>query len=378
MADVASLINELETTLRIGSREQRRSICEKVAGLFVAGSLRYSEAQVAVFDDVLIRLSRSIEIEARARLARHLAPVENAPRNVMRSLAADDAIAVAGPVLQRSSSLDDDDLVSCARVQGQAHLRAIAGRATLSEAVTDVLIERGDSRTVRTVARNSGARISENGFGELVSRANADDALARLVGMRADIPRHHFLHLLDAASDAVRAKLAAAAPRAREAIEATVRTIASDLRTRSRDASAEHVKAKTAAKRLFAARELGEADLHAGARAENFERVVTTLALLGRYPVEMVERALLDRGVEMILVLLKAAGCSRATAKPVLLMSVADRGLSPDDLGQALAGFDRLRPATAKRIVGFHLRKRKPRFGRPESAFKARPEIAAA
>ena len=65
---------------------------------------------------------------------------------VVKSLAADDMIEVAGPMLAQCARLDDEDLIGSARSKGQGHLLAISQRASLSEAVTDVLVTRGDHR----------------------------------------------------------------------------------------------------------------------------------------------------------------------------------------------------------------------------------------
>ena len=53
---------------------------------------------------------------------------------------------------------------------------------SLSETVTDVLVERGDRDVVHSVVRNVGARFSDAGFRMLVRRSADDDALATEVG----------------------------------------------------------------------------------------------------------------------------------------------------------------------------------------------------
>ena len=88
----------------------------------------------------------------------------NAPVGVIRILALDDDIEVARPVLKNSSRLDDSDLIAAAGSKGQLHLAAIAQRRTLSEAVTDVLVERGNKYVAHSV-RTRGARFSDAGFG---------------------------------------------------------------------------------------------------------------------------------------------------------------------------------------------------------------------
>jgi hypothetical protein len=51
---------------------------------------------------------------------------------------------------------------------------------------------------------------------------------------------------------------------------------------------------------------------------------VIALAKVGRLPVDLVERALLGKNEDMVLVLAKAAGCSWTTVKELMLMYVGE------------------------------------------------------
>jgi uncharacterized protein (DUF2336 family) len=378
MSEISTLIDELEDTIASGTAERRLNALKRVTDLFLSGCRTYSEEQVALFDDVLLRLTAEVEIKARARLAERLAPIGNAPRKLIRVLAFDDAIQVAAPVLISSTLLTERDLVENATSKSQNHLFAIAHRPTLGKAVTDVLVERGDRRVLLSVARNPGAQFSETGFGKLVERTRGDDELARAVGRRPDIPRPHFIRLLETASAAVRAKLVAANPEAAAEIEEMVTEVASAISQDARNASREYKLASKAARRRQRTHQLSEAAVHAAARSQHFERTVATLATLGQYPVDLVERALLDEGTDMILILLKAAACTRVTAKSILLMNVAGRGMSDHDLDEALARFDRLNPETAKRVIMFHQQRRRVQARQEAQASEAAPTSVAA
>ena len=63
----------------------------------------------ALFDEVFGRLIDEIEARAQAELAGALAPVGNAPKALVRRLAHSDDIAVAGPILQTSRRLAEDE-----------------------------------------------------------------------------------------------------------------------------------------------------------------------------------------------------------------------------------------------------------------------------
>jgi uncharacterized protein (DUF2336 family) len=357
MIEIASLIEDLEEALASGTEQRRLVALRRVTDLFIAGSSRFSAEQIAVFDDVLVCLTDEIEQQARAALAHRLAGVEHAPPKVIRSLAFDDAAEVAAPVLRDSPRLSDADLIANARTKSQAHLYAISQRTTLSEDVTDVLVDRGDQKVVRSVADNEGARFSQTGFGKLVERAKTDVVLAHTVGARPDIPRHHFLKLIDSASAAARAKLIADNPQAANLIRDTVAEIANTINREVRDASPEFAHAKRAAKRRHKNAAPSEGDVHMRASAQDFERTVIALAVYGNLSIDLVERALLDQRPDMVLILAKAAGCSRTTTKAILLMQAAGRGMSEADLTQALTSFDRLSRATAKRVLEFYERR---------------------
>lgn len=359
MNDLHPLIDELQAAIKSRSTRQKNAACKRLADYFVVGSRRYTDDQITLFDDVFQRLIADIEVKTLVKLAHCLAPLPDAPPKTIRSLAFNDEIEVAAPVLASSPQLTTSDLVENASTKSQAHLLAIAQRPQLSEAVTDVLVDRGDRRVVRSVAKNEGARFSDVGFGKLVVRARDDDTLARNLGTRHDIPRHHFLKLLASASASVRSRLEAAIPDASKMIQDAVADIADNMSRESREASREHAKVKKHAKLCYSMREFNEANVHAPASTQDFERTVVALALYGRFPVDLVERALVDEGTDMILVLGRAAGLSRATVKALLLMNAGGRGLSEQDLDDTLASFDRLRDKTAKRVLEFYEKRRK-------------------
>jgi uncharacterized protein (DUF2336 family) len=361
MNGTLSLLDELETTLASGSSSRGIAILTSVTDLFINGAQRFSEAQIGVFDDVMARLMVQIETKARAKLAQRLAPIANAPCNVIHLLASDDDIEVARPVLARSERLSEHTLVATANSKSQQHLYAITQRDALSEAVTDILVERGDRDVVHAVVKNRGARFSDAGFRALVSRSNGDDALASEVGMRGDIPRQHFLMLLDKASSAVRARLAAENPQASHAIDGVMAEVVGGIRDEIRNSSPAFAAAEAAVERQNRIRRIGESEIYQYARDRKFEETAIALSLLCDTPIDVVERALLDPGAEIVLILAKVAGLSSTTTRAVLLLRAADRGMSTEDLERALMSFNRLQPDTAKRVLGFfRTRAKKP------------------
>jgi hypothetical protein len=348
-----TLIDDLERALAAGTNAQRISMLAQVTDLFLEGASRYSASQVNLFDEIIAKLLVTIEAKARAKLSNRLAPAHNAPAGVIRMLAFDDDIEVARPVLTTSDRLDEADLVATASSKSQQHLAAIAERKSLTEAVTEVLVARGDRQVVHSVAKNAGARFSDAGFRMLVKRSNGDDALALQVGARRDVPRQHFLRLLEEASAVVRNRLAAENPHARSAVASVLGEVVGGIRTESRKISHDYAEARGRVEALHRGGHLGETEVHSFARERKFEDTAIALSLLCTVEMDVVERALLDPGHEMALILAKLAGFSSTTAKAILLLKAAGRGMSVQDLEQAVTTYGRLQPETARRVLSF-------------------------
>jgi len=345
------LLDELEAALACGSNARRIRILTRITDLFVASAPRYSEDQIGVFDEVMTRLVHAIDAKARARLAHRLAPIANAPIGVIHMLAFDDDIEVAHTVLIQSQRLGERELVANAAGKSQLHLAAIAQRKSLREAVTDVLLERGDRDVVHAAVRNKNACFSDAGFGMLVKHSVGDDALATEVGRRNDIPRPHFLMLMVKASSEVRARLAADNPCAGSAD--ILAEMVGDMRNEPRNASRDCAAALAEVERQDRIHRIGEAEVYQFARDRKFEQTAIALSTLCDTPIEVVERALRDPGAGIVLILARVAGLSSATTKAVLLLRATDRGMAANDLERALVRFDRLQPEAARRVLSF-------------------------
>jgi len=130
--------------LLAGSAASRQRALWYATDLLIAG--RYTEDEIWVFDEIIGRLEQEIEVAARTQLAKRLARADNAPLRVIKKLAFDDSIDVAGPVLQQSERLDTRALIATARSKSQLHLLAISRRKSIIEDVTDELVTRGNRR----------------------------------------------------------------------------------------------------------------------------------------------------------------------------------------------------------------------------------------
>jgi hypothetical protein len=354
MNSEVSLLGDLERALAGGTDAQRLDMLTRVTDLFLAGASHYSIGQVKLFDEVIARLAATMEPLARSKLAARMAPEPNAPTGVIRQLALDDNIAVARPVLNLSENLSEADLIAAASAKSQQHLVAIAQRSRLNEAVTDVLVTRGNRDVVHSVSSNRGAQFSHSSFRILVKKATDDDTLALQLGERDDLPRQLFLRMVDEASAAVRSRLMAEKVDDAPAIDAAVSEVSGSIRVKTPIATNNYAAISAKLDPLHRAGKLGESEVFGFTRERQVAETVVALSLLAGVEYAVVERALAAPGADMLLILAKLAGLSWPGAKALLLLKAAD-GTVPDRvLEQARGNFNRLQIGTARSVLGFY------------------------
>jgi uncharacterized protein (DUF2336 family) len=349
MTEPASFLTELEEAVSKGTAESCLRALWHATDLLIAG--RYSEDQIWTFGGVIGRLAEEIELTARIRLANKLAPSNNAPLDVIRKLAFDDSIDVAGPVLQHSERLDAKTLIASARCKGQQHLLAISQRKSISDAVTDVLVVRGSPEVVTSVAANGGARFSGFGFLHLLQRSEDDSILAEQVGLRKDIPRHLFQQLISKASDEVKRKLERERPEMGELIQNVVTDVTGTIHAKFGPASKNYFAAKRTVGKLHQYGGLNEDKVFEFAHSLKFNETAVALSLLCGVPIDVVERALVDINREVVLILAKALDLSWTTTMSLLFLGAPNYRITAGDLERMKSDFLKLNVETSKQVL---------------------------
>jgi uncharacterized protein (DUF2336 family) len=355
MAAVASdsLIAELEHALGDDSVETRARTLRRVADLFLNDANRLTEDQIKLFDDVLLLLVRRIETRALIELSRRLAPVDNSPVEVIRRLAWNDEIEVAGPVLTQSRRLSTGDLVEIAASKSQAHLLAICGRHELSESVTDVLLSRGDEEVVFKLATNTRARFSASGYTLLVKDAQIDDRLAETIALRFDIPPRLLRQLLERATDTVRGRiLALAPPETRNEIQRVVTEISAAI---GKAASTQR-DFREAERLVLGLEKIGQLDENVLVEFVNqrrYEEMTVALARLCSGSLKLIASLMMGLRNDALLVPCKVAGLKWTTTEAILRNRHANHKVSDEIITLARRDYDRLSLATARRTLKF-------------------------
>ncbi len=345
MPDARGLLLDLEQLASAKSDRKQPELLDRVTDLFFATSESQRESDTAIFGDVMERIAYEVEVEARAQLARRLAPADNAPSALVRGLAKDD-ISVARPILEQSTCLSDKDLVQIASSHGQDHLHAIASRRTLSSRVTDVIVARGDDRVLTRVAGNGGAHFSCDGLEQLSDRARSSGTLMSALSTRADLPKNLIDDVKRNVTARLRKELIASDPGMdADRVEALVATQAEKIDVARYGASNERLR------QLHRSGGIKEYMLVHFARKRRLPETVRCLALLTGLDDTLVSHCLLKGELTALGVLCKASGFSNTTYAALLqVRTTADR-LDGLEIAAAMRSYDALTRRAAEAAI---------------------------
>jgi len=372
MSEISSFLRDLDDAVSRGTPESRKRALWHTTDLMIAGS--YSDDEIWTFGEVIGRLADEIEVATRVQLAKRLARFDQAPANIIHKLAFDDEIEVAGPVLRESERLEPYALVANVCTKGQTHMLAISERKTIEESVTDVLVTRGNQEVVNSVVRNNGARLSDFGFLHMITRAEGDSILAEQLGLRQDIPRHVFQQLIAKASDDVRKRLESERPNMLEQIQSTVTDVAGELQSKFGPVSRTYYVAKRVVTTQHRQGNLNEESISIYARSHKIEEVTIGLSLLCSLPSDVIERALLDRNRETLLLLSKSLDFSWATTMALLFLGAKDHRITAQELRDLERDYGRINIETSRSVLKVYQSRK--HSGDADADTKRRPALA--
>ena len=357
-----SIVDEVEAAIKLGSPEKSLETIKRITDLFLLSAGSYNGEQIELFDIVLERLIKTIELRAiadvSARIAlaetsAQLASVAQAPPAVIRRLARHDEITVAGPVLTESARLSAEDLVEIAGTKGEQHLLAISGRWWLQEIVTDALLARHYPTVSRRIIKNPGARVSASGFAIVVAQAEADPELAVETGIRVDLPPELRHQLLRDATEAVRSRLLSRAPpHIFEEIRSAIAAVSVGVE-REMSVARDFTAAKRFVAQLKDSGKLNEATLFAFAKARKYEETVAALAVLSKSTIEVIRPLMQSLRDDGVLIPCKVAGLSWEVTSAILECRYSTGSMGPHELAKAKAEYPKITADNAHRLLRF-------------------------
>ncbi|NKB21632.1 MAG: DUF2336 domain-containing protein [Alphaproteobacteria bacterium] len=188
------------------SAANREDAALKVASAYSAEELSDEERNIA--EDIIRVMTQDAEVRVRAALAENLKEYSGLSHDIAKKLAGD-VDSVALPVIQFSEVLTDDDLLEIVRNEGAAKQTAVAGRVSVSEQVSEALVDTGNEDVVVTLVSNDGAQISSKSFSKVIDTFGENERVnAGMVG-RAKLPVAISERLVNLVSEKLRDEMVA-------------------------------------------------------------------------------------------------------------------------------------------------------------------------
>ncbi len=169
------------------SSEKRLKLLRRITDVNLNSAEQSVPAAQYLFDELVERILGEINADARAEASAQFSVMTKIPESLAHRLATDRDIKVAAPMVENYQALSEKTLLAVARDGSQEHLRSIVSRAVVSPSVSDIVVERGDGKTVRKLAANQGAQFSSVGMRTLAYKSDKDIELQGLLVDRADL-----------------------------------------------------------------------------------------------------------------------------------------------------------------------------------------------
>jgi uncharacterized protein (DUF2336 family) len=193
MSDLAPL--ELTSTAlpEPKASRARAALLKRLADVVCLPGSRVNVFERAVTADLLVEMLREAELDERIRVSNRLSALAEIPSALTRLLLRD-SFEVAGPLLEVCQTLNDAELLDCARRAGLAHRCAIAQRRSVSEVVSDYLVDRMEPQVIDALLRNQHARLSADAVEQLVAASRDDARIIPLLLKRPELrPSHAYI-----------------------------------------------------------------------------------------------------------------------------------------------------------------------------------------
>lgn len=287
--------------------------------------------------DALQLLARDQITRVRQIVAETLKDVANAPPEVIHRLARDAELAVAGPILECSPVLTDEDLleiIESGPIKGA--LSAISRRAEVHAHIADAIAATDDVGAIAALLGNRSAQIREETLDRLIERAPEIEEWHAPLVHRPHLPAGAAVRLARFVAD----NLVQALKERRDLDPATAAAVAEAVHRRLDESgpgiSAHHSretqavdKPLEAAKKMFAAGNLEEGLIASALASNDREFVIAALAVRSKLPVDLVRRVVGTRSAKGMVSVAWKAGMTMPFA--VILQSKLAR-IPPADL----------------------------------------------
>jgi len=164
----------------------RAALVKRLSDLVCLPETRISPVERHMAGDLLMDMLRESEPILRAKCAKRVAGLADAPPLLLRMLASDN-IEIATPILEDSSSISDADLVVAATSGGMKHRIIIARRRHVSELVAEALVSHGEAPVAKALLQNKGVLLSNHALERMVELTKAHTDLCHFLLSRPEL-----------------------------------------------------------------------------------------------------------------------------------------------------------------------------------------------
>ncbi len=342
------------------SLEGRRALTATIADLFDKPDGVLSERERALMTDILRKLIHDCEKAVRRDLAERLSSAPNPPHELIVALA-NDEIEVAEPILKASAVLRDAELVGVIRHRTQQHQLAIAMRRSLSEYVSDALVETGNIDVVKVLLENSDARISEATMEYLAEESRRVDTyqepLLRREDLKPELAARMYLWVSVALRSHILENFEIDPSQIDDHLEEAAGAIARGPEARQGEPrEAEKPKpAEVLARRLTEQRKITPDFLIQVLRQGEVPLFEALFGELSGLKAPRLQNVLYDSGGEGLAIACRAMAMPKPTFATIFLLSrrghTGKKIVDPRELSRALLLFDKIAPAAAAEVM---------------------------
>jgi len=283
-----------------------------------------------------------------------MASEAGAPRDLVSALA-NGQIEVAHPILTQSTVLQDMELVEIIEHRTFGHQLAIAMRKTVSQTVSDALIETGNVDIIKTPLENDSADISGKAMEYLVEQSEKiDDIQAPLVNrtnLGPDLAKRMYWWVSAALRKSIIERFDIDSVELDKSIERAVKDLMGEPIDKAENAdSTDHM-----IKSLISAGKVTPPLMIQTLRQGEIALFEEMLSGLSNLNAKLVRRFVFEPGGEALAILCKALEIMKPDFASIFLLSRSarpgDKVVDPSELTRVFDLYDRIKLKTAQKVV---------------------------
>jgi uncharacterized protein (DUF2336 family) len=347
-------LDELFALAQDKSSEGRQTLFENMRDLFLDNGRSVSDRERALMSEILRRLVHDVEKNLRKSLAENLSKRSDTPHALIVELA-NDEFEVAHPILIESNVLQDQDLIETIKHRTMAHQLAISMRNTLSEDVSEALVETGEQDVIANLLNNHGAKISRHVMDYLVSESKRVDSYQNPLVQRPELPPELAERMSWWVSAALREHISGKFNLDLGELDDAIETVTSEQFGAEPDTAAPTSKADDLVERLSDLGELNASFLVKALRQGEISLFEAAFCKLTGLKTKLLRRILFEPGGEALVLLCRAIDVGTDTFAEIFELSrrAKDREeeISEEQKTRLSTLYDKTKPEDAKRIL---------------------------